>query len=194
MIDFPRTMKYQREADAAWSQKVMGFPGCERVPSCIQCGTCSGTCPLSIYMDHTPRKVIALIREGFREEALRCQTIWLCASCYSCTVHCPQNIHITDVMYRLKQEAIREHMYPRRFPIPVLARQFFEIVKRRGRNSEVPVVLRMALKSNPLILLTMVRSGWQLFRAGRISLKGERIERVEELERALAAVKEGNGA
>jgi heterodisulfide reductase subunit C len=194
MMKFPTTMKFQREADPQWSEQVLKFPGCERVASCIQCGTCSGTCPLSIYMDYTPRKVISLIREGFREDALSCRTIWLCASCYSCAVHCPQKIHITDVMYRLKRDAIRHKLFPRRFPIPVLAQEFFKIVKSRGRSAEVLLVLRMALRSNPFILFTMIRSGWQLFRAGRISLKGERIKGVNELNRALSGAKEANGA
>jgi heterodisulfide reductase subunit C len=145
-------------------------------------------------MDYTPRKVIALIREGFREDALSCRTIWLCASCYSCAVHCPQKIHITDVMYHLKREAIKDNLFPRRFPIPVLAKEFFKIVLSRGRSAEVPLVLRMALKSNPFILFTMMRSGWNLFRAGRISLKGDRIKGIAELRAALSAAKEANGA
>lgn len=183
-------MKYQREADPEWSTRVRQLPGCERVSSCIQCGTCSGTCPLSIYMDYTPRRIIALIREGFKDDALSSKTIWLCASCYSCTVECPQQVHITDVMYSLKREAIREKKYPARFPIPVLAREFYAFVKRRGRNSEIPVVLGMALKSNPFILLTMMRSGWNLFRTGRISLKSEHINQTDRLRKALSANKE----
>jgi len=190
MMQFPRTMKFQREADPKWSDEMLTFPGSERLSSCIQCGTCSGACPVSIYMDHTPRKVINLIREGFRDEALSCRTIWLCASCYACAALCPQKIKITDVMYHLKREALKHNMYPRRFPIAVLARQFYEIVKRNGRNSEGPLVLLMALKSNPLILLNMVRSGWHLFWAGRIAFKSEKIEGVAELQRALAAAKE----
>jgi quinone-modifying oxidoreductase subunit QmoC len=185
-------MKYQREADPEWSEHFRKLPGCERISSCIQCGTCSGTCPLSIYMDYTPRKVIQLIREGFREEALSCKTIWLCASCYSCQAFCPQQIHITDVMYSLKREAIQEKKYPSRFPIPVLAQEFFHYVMTWGRNAEIPVVLKMALKSNPFILFTMMRSGWELFRTGRLSLKLERIKRTGELQRALSAAR-GNG-
>jgi quinone-modifying oxidoreductase subunit QmoC len=190
MTQIARTMKYQREADPEWSIRFRQLPGCERVSSCIQCGTCSGTCPLSIYMDYTPRRIISLIREGFKDDALSSKTIWLCASCYSCTVECPQQVHITDVMYSLKREAIREKKYPDRFPIPMLAREFYNIVKKRGRNSEIPVVLRMALKSNPLILLGMVRSGWNLFRTGRLSLKSERIKGAAQLERALMPPKE----
>jgi heterodisulfide reductase subunit C len=185
MMQMGRTMKYQREANPDWADSVRQLPGCERVFSCIQCGTCSGTCPLSIYMDFTPRKIIALVREGFRNDALACQTIWLCASCYSCAVHCPQQIHITDVMYSLKREAIKDNLYPRRFPIPVLAREFYDMVRRRGRTSEFWLVLKLALKSNPLMLLKLARSGWGLLRTGRISLRSERIARIEELQREL---------
>jgi len=185
-----RKMKFQREAEPAWAEQISKLPGCERIFSCIQCGTCSGTCPVSIYMDFTPRRIIALVREGFRSDALGCQTIWLCASCYSCAVHCPQNVHITDVMYALKREAIKHRLYPPRFPIPVLAREFYEIVRRRGRNSEFWLVLRLAFRSNPLVLLTMARTGWQLLRTGRLSLRYERISRVRELQSELAAPQE----
>jgi heterodisulfide reductase subunit C len=137
-------------------------------------------------MDFPPRRIIALVREGFVEDALSCQTIWLCTSCYSCTVHCPRQIRITDVMYALKREALRRRLYPRRFPIPVLAREFREIVSRRGRSSEFWLVLRMALRSHPLQLLGMIRTGWQLVRTGRLSLRRARIERLHELESGLA--------
>ncbi len=185
MTQIQRTMKYQREADAAWSDAIRKLPGCERIHSCIQCGTCSGTCPLSIYMDYTPRRIVQLVREGFKDDVLSSKTIWLCASCYSCTVECPQQVKITDVMYSLKREAIREQKFPKRFPIPALAREFYALVKRRGRNSEIPVVLRMALRSDPFVLLSMVRSGLDLFRAGRISLKSEKIRGARQLEKAL---------
>jgi heterodisulfide reductase subunit C len=182
-MEIQRKMKYQREAEPEWPQKIAKLPGGERLMSCIQCGTCSGSCPLSIYMDYTPRRIINLVREGFREDALASQTIWLCASCYNCAVNCPQKIHITDVMYSLKREAIKSRLYPKRFPIPVLAREFHNMVARRGRSSEMWLVLRMALKSNPLILLGMIGTGWQLFRTGRMSLRMEKINRVDELPR-----------
>jgi quinone-modifying oxidoreductase subunit QmoC len=190
MIQISRTMKYQQEAVPEWSEQLRELPGCERVFSCIQCGTCSGTCPLSIYMDYTPRRIIQLIREGFKTEALSSNTIWLCASCYSCAAHCPQDIHLTDVMYALKQQAIKEGLYPKHLPIPVLAREFYEGVKRNGRNSEFWVVLRFALKSNPLLLLKMAGSGLDLMRTGRLSLKSERIKNIEGLRRELEAPRE----
>ena len=183
-------MRHQRQARPEWAHEIAKLPGCEKLLSCIQCGTCSGTCPLSIYMDYTPRRIINLVREGFREDALASQTIWLCASCYSCSVHCPQKIRITDVMYSLKREAIKSHLYPKRFAIPALAREFYSMISRNGRSSEMWLVMRMAMRSNPLILLTMIGTGWHLFRTGRMSLRRERIRRVSELPQERAKVME----
>lgn len=180
-----RKLKLQREADPEWARQVSERPGCEGLFSCLQCGACSGTCPLSIYMDFGPRRIIALAREGFRKDALSSETIWLCASCYSCAVHCPRQIHLTDVMYSLKREAIQEKLYPPRLPIPVLAQEFYKMVRRNGRISEFWLVLRLALRSNPLMLLGMFRNGWDLLRTGRFSMRAERIRDVAALKRQL---------
>ena len=176
-----RELRFQREADPEWARQVSERPGCEGLYSCLQCGACSGTCPLSIYMDFGPRRVVALVREGFRQDALSSKTIWLCASCYSCAVHCPRQIHITDLMYSLKREAMQTHLYPARLPIPVLAQEFHKMVGRRGRSSEFWLVLRLAFRTNPLVLFSMVRSGWDLIRTGRLSLRRERIRDIRSL-------------
>jgi quinone-modifying oxidoreductase subunit QmoC len=178
-----RKLKHQWEAHPEWAHQIAALPGCEKLFSCLQCGTCSGTCPLSIYMDYTPRRIINLVREGFREEALSSQTIWLCASCYSCAVRCPQKIQITDVMYSLKREAIKSRLFPKRFAIPALSREFYSMVSRGGRSSEMWLVLRMAMRSNPLILLTMIGTGLNLLRTGRMALRREKIRRLNELPR-----------
>lgn len=182
-----RKLKFQRDADPDWARRVSERPGCEGLFSCLQCGTCSGTCPLAIYMDFGPRRIIALVREGFRQDALRSETIWLCASCYSCSVRCPREIHITDVMYSLKREAIQDKLYPRRFPIPILAQEFYRMVRRRGRVSEFWVVLRLALRTNPFGLLGMLRNGWDLVRTQRLSLHSDHdhIRDIANLERCI---------
>ena len=48
-----------------------------------------------------------------REEALKSNTPWMCVSCYHCVVRCPQEIHITDVMYAIKCMAIEAKLYQR---------------------------------------------------------------------------------
>ncbi len=51
------------------------------ISTCIQCGTCSATCPAAEFMEHSPREVIAMIGADRRGEVLSSNTFWTCASC-----------------------------------------------------------------------------------------------------------------
>jgi quinone-modifying oxidoreductase, subunit QmoC len=186
--DVRRWIKYEGELDAGFTAKVAKMAHGEKFFTCIQCGTCSATCPVSHYMDFTPRKIIAMVREGFKDEVLGSLTIWLCASCYSCTCDCPREIKITDVMYALKQMAIAEKVYPKRFPIPIMAQEFFRYVEREGRNSEGRLMLNMSLKTNPFRLLRYAKMGWKLFTSGRVSMREEGVKDKEGLHAFLRAV------
>ncbi len=52
----------------------MKTAGVSRLEMCIQCGTCGGSCPAAMDMDHTPRMLFAMLRAGMREEVLRRNT------------------------------------------------------------------------------------------------------------------------
>ena len=176
-----RKIRYESELSPDFSREIASIPEGEKLYSCIQCGTCSGMCPMSPYMDYTPRQLIAMIRAGFRGDVLSSYTTWLCASCYSCMVECPKEIKITDIMYAAKRLAIRENIYPKRFPIPVLANEFFKNVEKTGRNSEGRLILRLFLKTNPLKLFKQTEVGLKLLRRGRFSLRRESIKNKKEL-------------
>lgn len=193
MMEIPRTIKYEADRVRGFADEIMSVSGCEQLKSCIQCGTCSGTCPLSIYMDFSPRQVMALVRADFKNEVLSSKTVWLCASCYACTVECPRQIRITDIMYALKQRAIKEGIYPKRFPIPILAKEFSEMVRRKGRITETLLVMRLFLKANWRAVLSSWRLGLGLIRTGRFVVRAERIERQAELQKMLAAAGNNNG-
>lgn len=188
-----QTIKYEAETDPGFAPLIKEKRGCEKLEACIQCGTCSGVCPLSIYMDHTPRQVILLTRSGFRDEVLKSNTIWLCASCYECTVSCPKDIKITDIIYSLKQEAIRARAYPRGFPIPVLAKEFYKMVRGFGRTTESFLVVKLLLKTNILAGLKMWKLGLQLVKSGRFGFVPESIKNRGQLQQILERVGEGNG-
>lgn len=181
MMEIKRTVKYEGDRVPTFAREIMNVAGCDQLQSCIQCGTCSGTCPLSIYMDFSPRQVMALVRAGFKTEVLSSKTVWLCASCYACTTECPRKIRVTDIMYALKQRAIKEKVYPKHFPIPVLAQEFSKMVGSKGRITETPLVMRLFLKANWRAVLKSWRLGLGLIRTGRFVLKYERIARQKEL-------------
>jgi heterodisulfide reductase subunit C len=184
------SITYEGQLDRGFAYEVAAIPGGEGLFECLQCGSCSGICPIATLMDYTPRRLINMVREGFRNEVLHSRTVWLCASCYSCTVNCPAGIHITDVMYALKRLAMKEGTHPRWFPIPALAEQFLNNVRRSGRNNEIAVALGLALRTNPLKLLKMAPIGLRLFRTGRISISGEKVRDPEALDRLLRRVQE----
>jgi len=185
-----RRIKFESELDLAFGESVAEKAYGQRLLSCIQCGTCSATCPLSHYMDFTPRRIIAMTREGFKDEVLNSLTIWLCASCYSCTVQCPRQIHITDVMYTLKREAMARGVHPKHHPIPVLAQEFFNQVRRNGRNTESHVLVRLFLRTKPWKMLKEAGLGFTLWRKGRLSPFRERIRGIASMRAILA----GNGS
>jgi heterodisulfide reductase subunit C len=174
----------------AFPAEIMAKPGGEALRDCIQCGTCSGTCPMSVYMDLTPRRVIALTRAGLERDVLQSATPWLCASCYECQVRCPRGIQVTDIMYALKRRAIKKGLYPKRFAIPVLAKAFYNMVARNGRNSESRLVIELALRTNPFNLLKMAPVGLKLLKTGRMVFGQDRIQDPKQLRAILDAMEE----
>ncbi len=188
-----RKMKYEAELDPEFADDIVNRLGSDNLFGCIQCGTCSATCPVSHYMDYTPRRIIAMTRSGFKEEVMRSFTIWLCASCYSCTVECPKEIKITELMYAMKQKAIEEEVYPKRFAVPVLAREFVRNVKNFGRNHEGLLITRLFLKTNPLNLFKMSGLGMKLFFKGRMEVLPKTIKGKQQLQNLLAEIENGNG-
>ena len=128
--------------------RTAGVPDLEM---CIQCGSCGGSCPSAAAMDHTPRMLFAMLRAGMREEALSSNTFWLCVSCYHCVVRCPQNIHITDVMYALKGLAVEEG-FSKSSTAPDLSQTFVGMVEEFGRSFELGLASWHYLKHFPLRL------------------------------------------
>jgi len=82
-------------------------PDWEKLISCMQCGTCSSTCPTAYAMDYTPSQLWQMMRLGMEEEVLNSRTFWLCTVCKSCQVRCPRGISLTDTMIALKEYATR---------------------------------------------------------------------------------------
>ena len=187
-MELKRTIKFEADRDPEFARWISHTVGGERIRHCLQCGLCSASCPLSLYMDYTPRRLMHLSREGFKEEVLSSSSIWLCTACYACMVECPKKINITHLMYALKQRAIEERFYPKRFPIPVMAQQFSRMVRDSGRITESWLILRGFLRTAIWRSLGMSGLGWKLFVAGRMTAKKEKVERRTEIRTLLDSV------
>jgi len=169
---------------------VYGIPGGDKIKECIQCGTCSASCPTSYAMDYTPREIIAAFRAGMLDRVLKSNTIWLCSSCYSCTVRCPSGIKLTDIMYELKRLAIEFGLTPKGVKAPVVAELFVDIVNKNGRIAEVPLVSRFMLRTNPLGAFKMIPRAMKMYKRGRMPITSHKIKGIAELEKCAGAMTE----
>ncbi|MBK7454414.1 MAG: 4Fe-4S dicluster domain-containing protein [Anaerolineales bacterium] len=147
---------------------------------CIQCGSCGGSCPSAADMDHTPRMLFALLRAGLKDEVLRSNTPWICVSCYHCVVRCPQNVHITDVMYTIKAMAIHEKNFADTTASD-FSETFVEMVEKYGRSFEFGLATRHYLKHQPLRLPGMTGMGLGMLTKSRMSIMPKRIKNMTQL-------------
>jgi heterodisulfide reductase subunit C len=172
----------EAELRAAFWEQVDGIPDGFKIKKCLQCGTCTGTCPVSDVMDITPRQTVAMFRAGLLEEILKSRTIWLCASCYACTVRCPAGIKVTDTMYALKRIAMEKKIYPDGIPVNVLSGAFTKNVKRFGRNYELGLGLEYFMRSGIMRMFGNTGYALSLIRHGRMGLLPKRIKQIRQIQ------------
>jgi heterodisulfide reductase subunit C len=167
----------------------MKTAGVSHLEMCIQCGTCGGSCPVAMDMDHTPRMLFAMLRAGMREEVLRSNTPWICVSCYHCVVRCPQEVHIADVMYTLKSMAIKAKLY-QDATAPHFSQTFVGMVETYGRGFELGLASRHYLRYFPLRLPGMMPMGFGMITKGRMAIMPKKIKHMDQLKAILNRAKQ----
>jgi len=161
-----------------------------KVRECLQCGTCSASCPTSHAMDYSPREIIAALRANLIDRVLNSNTVWLCTSCYSCTVRCPAGIPFTDVMYELKRLGVERGLRGRDGSTALMADSFVRSIDRHGRNHEPEIIRRFYLHTRPWKVLGQIGLAFRLLRRGRLALRAHNIRGLEDLRKMLAAVED----
>ena len=82
--------------------------GGEKVNVCLQCGTCTASCPINRFDEtYNPRLIVRAAVLGLKEKVFS-NMIWLCASCYSCTERCPRGVRPTEVIRVIRNLAVKE--------------------------------------------------------------------------------------
>lgn len=170
-------------------QVIAATPGKCHLEMCIQCGTCGGSCPSGPDMEHTPRTLFAMIRAGMQDQVLRSNTPWYCVSCYYCMVRCPQDIHITDVMYTLKRMSVKLKKYDEATAAD-FSKTFIFWVENFGRSFELGLMSQHMLRHNPFGVFKIADMGVGMVTKGRISFTPKRIKGIDGLRAILAKAKE----
>jgi len=175
--------------NAFMEQVISAVPGGAALQTCLQCGTCGGSCPSAGDMDHTPRALFAMIDAGMRDEVLKSNTPWYCVSCYMCTARCPKEIPITDIMYTLKQMAVKEGLYDDS-KAPDFSKTFIGWVEDYGRSFELGLMGIHMLRHNPLGAFKLADMGIGLVAKGRMAFTPTRIKGIDGLKKILAKAKQ----
>lgn len=183
MLSRAKVAGHPDELREVFLEAIYRIPEGEHIKQCLQCGTCSASCPASYAMDYTPREIIASLRAGQLEKVLQSNTVWLCASCYACTVRCPARIRFTDVMYELKRLSALYHKHPEDRNTRVMSEQFAKMVDKKGRLNESRSMMGLMIRTNPLKLVSFAPVALKLFLRHRLPLTADSIEGIEDLQR-----------
>ena len=170
--------------------EVKATPGGEHILACIQCGTCTGSCPMAVNMEYPPRKIIAMIRAGMRDEVLASNSMWHCLSCYMCTVRCPRGVMPTELAHALESLATQQGSKVRGTRTPAMYRSFVNSIKGYGRVHEFGMMFWYYLRTNPLAALKMLPVGLKLLRHRRMPLMPHRVNAREDLAQIIQKFRE----
>jgi heterodisulfide reductase subunit C len=97
-------------------QDVMHRLGGETLTLCYQCGTCASSCPVArLTKRFNPRTILKDAILGNKEKVINEGAIWLCTSCFNCQERCPQEIEIAEIIYALRNMALKEKRVPQAF-------------------------------------------------------------------------------
>lgn len=99
----------EKDLDPDFAKEIRKFGG-KDVMTCLQCGNCTGVCPISLKIDYKTRNIIKCCQFGLKKYTLGTQ--WVCATCYRCYEHCPADLNPAEVMIALRHIAIREGIIP----------------------------------------------------------------------------------
>jgi heterodisulfide reductase subunit C len=165
----------KRKGNAGLIDEISAIPGGEGIRLCIQCGTCTASCPNADRMDYTPSQLIAMARAGMREEVLSSNAMWYCLSCYLCTVRCPRGIKQTELMHALESLAVRRRLTTGRSRTPVMYRSFNDFVYSLGSLPDLGFMTWFYILSNPLRAVRMLPVAIGLIRHGRLSIRARRL-------------------
>jgi heterodisulfide reductase subunit C len=99
----------ESQLEPNFAKEIVKYGG-KDVMTCLQCGNCTGVCPISLKIDYKTRSIIKFCQFGLKKFTL--STRWVCATCYRCYEHCPADINPAEVMIALRHIAVREGVIP----------------------------------------------------------------------------------
>jgi heterodisulfide reductase subunit C len=131
-----------------------------------------------------------MLQMGLLDEAMRSDTIWVCASCQTCSTRCPNDIDIAHVMDTLRQLSQREGIKIAQKNAPTFHSAFLASLRRHGRVHEPEMAVVYTLRSGGLGgLRRQAGTGMAMFRRGKIKLLPPRVRTGRQVKNIFRKVK-----
>ncbi|MFC1913359.1 4Fe-4S dicluster domain-containing protein [Chloroflexota bacterium] len=154
----------------------------QNISACFQCGKCTNGCPVAFAMDIDPHKLLRLLQYGQATEVLESDTIWVCASCETCTTRCPNGIDIAHLMDTLRQLSQHQGIKASQYSVPIFHDAFLSSIKRYGRVHETGMALTYSIKNTGWFgFLKLAGLGLNMFLKGKIKLKASHIQAIKHV-------------
>ncbi|MBT6406907.1 MAG: heterodisulfide reductase [Rhodospirillaceae bacterium] len=111
--------------------------GGDKMNMCMQCGVCSGSCPIGSEMEHGPRKLFMMVRAGMKDAVLNSNSWTNCVSCYNCVVRCPREVPVKYILHGLGRLAVKEgYVKEKELLNTRFAKAFWWSVVKYGKTDE----------------------------------------------------------
>ncbi|MDY6844813.1 MAG: 4Fe-4S dicluster domain-containing protein [Thermodesulfobacteriota bacterium] len=153
----------------------------DEIFSCYQCFKCSAGCPVSFAMDLLPHQIIRAVQFDLREKVLSSGTIWVCASCETCTTRCPNNIDIAEIMDVLRHKALESNTALKERNVLYFHQAFMDAIRKNGRIHELGMIAAYKMKSRKFF--DDMRLGWEMLKRGKLKLISHKIKEEKEIKR-----------
>ncbi|HHU86521.1 MAG: 4Fe-4S dicluster domain-containing protein [Pelotomaculaceae bacterium] len=178
--------------NADFTQRI-GEESGQPVQKCYQCGKCTAGCPVAFAMDYTPNQVIRMVQLGMKDELLKSNTIWICASCSTCSTRCPCNVEVAHVMESLRIMAGRSGTAPagKAKYVEIMYNALLSTVEKYGRTYEVGLVLQNNLRSGKLF--NGADMGMPMLQKGKLKLSPSKVKGAAEIARIFSEVRKMEG-
>lgn len=140
----------------------------QNVNLCCQCRKCAAGCPVSYAMDYSPTQLLHAIRLGMDDLVFQSRTMWLCASCETCTTRCPQEVDIAGVMDAVKIIALRQGVKPAIPRVAAFYKAALASIRNCGRMFELGMILDLKLRTREFF--KDAELGMKMLRKGKLRI------------------------